>query len=149
VRHRLGCGRTGRNAGGHRDDLHAVRRHCPAFRRRRSCQFCTSLSWARAIVKKVLPPHELRTYIEKTSGAKPSGNVPVSVFVGRSPHTDKLKLAADGLKYGAYRVAYILLVIRSNSGLPEHESVRRLLAVSQGPARLPSSGETAPRPLPR
>ncbi len=57
-----------------------------------------------------LAARELQTYLEKISGAKlsivtePSGNVPISVFVGRSLHTDKLGITGDGLKYGAYRI---------------------------------------------
>ncbi|MCA9116469.1 MAG: DUF4838 domain-containing protein, partial [Planctomycetaceae bacterium] len=57
-----------------------------------------------------LAAHELQTYIEKISGARlpirfePAGNVPVQVYVGRSPHTDRLKVTPDKLKYGAYRM---------------------------------------------
>ena len=53
---------------------------------------------------------ELQNYVEKISGAhlpivtKPTGQV-VRLFVGRSEHTDALKIAADGLKDGAYRIA--------------------------------------------
>src|SRR5687767_3081504 len=57
---------------------------------------------------------ELRTYVEKISGARlpivtapslsgPSGKT-VKLFVGRSPHTDKLGITAEGLEYGAYRI---------------------------------------------
>ena len=57
-----------------------------------------------------LAARELQTYIEKISGAKlgivtePSGEVPVSVFVGRSSHTDRLGIRGEELKYGAYRI---------------------------------------------
>ena len=57
-----------------------------------------------------LAAHELQTCIEKISGAKlsiatqPSDSVPVHVYVGRSPQTDRLKIAADGLRYGAFRM---------------------------------------------
>ena len=57
-----------------------------------------------------LAARELQTYVEKISGPKlgivtePSGKVPVSVFVGRSPHTDKLGITDEELKYGAYRI---------------------------------------------
>ncbi len=57
-----------------------------------------------------LAAQELQLYIEKISGAKldivtePSSDVPVRVFIGRSSHTDKLKISSDGLKDGAYRV---------------------------------------------
>ncbi len=53
---------------------------------------------------------ELQTYVAKISGAKlkivtaPSGEVPVSIFVGRSSYTDKLGVSDAGLKYGAYRI---------------------------------------------
>jgi len=46
-----------------------------------------------------LAAKELQTYIEKISGAKlpivtePSGKVSVSVFVGRSEHTERLLVA--------------------------------------------------------
>jgi len=57
-----------------------------------------------------LAAHELQTYIEKISGAKlpivtaPTEDVPVTIYVGRSPYTDKLKVPADDLKDGAYRI---------------------------------------------
>jgi tetratricopeptide (TPR) repeat protein len=56
-----------------------------------------------------LAAQELQNYVEKISGAhlpivtKPSGNA-VKLFVGRSTHTDSLKVTADGLKDGAYRL---------------------------------------------
>lgn len=52
---------------------------------------------------------ELQAYVEKISGVrlpivtKPSGNA-VKLFVGRSAHTHKLGITAEGLKYGAYRL---------------------------------------------
>ncbi|MFN4260958.1 MAG: DUF4838 domain-containing protein [Gemmataceae bacterium] len=57
-----------------------------------------------------LAAHELRTYVEKMSGARlpivtqPSCDMPVQVYVGRSPHTDRLGITPEGLKYGAYRI---------------------------------------------
>jgi tetratricopeptide (TPR) repeat protein len=57
-----------------------------------------------------LAAHELQTHVEKISGAKltiatqPTSGVPVQVYVGRSPHTDRLKVTPDGLKDGAYRI---------------------------------------------
>ena len=57
-----------------------------------------------------LAAQELRRYVEKISGAKlpivtaPTGGAPVKIYVGRSPHTDRLKVSADGLKCGAYRI---------------------------------------------
>jgi tetratricopeptide (TPR) repeat protein len=58
-----------------------------------------------------LAAYELQTYVEKISGAKlaiatkPTAGVPVQVYIGRSAHTDRLKITADGLRYGAYRIA--------------------------------------------
>jgi hypothetical protein len=52
---------------------------------------------------------DLQTSIEKISGAhlpivtEPSGKA-VKLFVGRSTHTDRLGITAEGLKYGAYRL---------------------------------------------
>jgi len=57
-----------------------------------------------------LAAQELQRYVEKISGAKlhivtaPTGDAPVKVYVGRSLHTDRLKITLDGLKYGAYRI---------------------------------------------
>lgn len=56
-----------------------------------------------------LAAQELQDDIAKMSGARlPIVNVPSTgvthVFVGRSEHTDRLKLSADGLKDGAYRM---------------------------------------------
>lgn len=53
---------------------------------------------------------DLQTYLEKIGGAKlpivtePSGVGMTKLFVGKSSHTDKLHIAADGLKNGAYRI---------------------------------------------
>ena len=53
---------------------------------------------------------ELRTYIEKISGAKlaiataPGPDVPVHIYVGRSAETDRLKITDEGLKCGAFRM---------------------------------------------
>lgn len=52
---------------------------------------------------------ELREYVQKISGARlpivtnPSDKA-VKLYVGRSPHTDRLGITAEGLKYGAYRI---------------------------------------------
>ena len=56
-----------------------------------------------------LAADEMRTYIEKISGARLSivthpTEGTVHVFVGRSPHTDKLGISDEGLKFGAYRI---------------------------------------------
>lgn len=56
-----------------------------------------------------LAAHDLQTYVKKITGAhlpivtKPSNEV-IGVFVGRSEHTDRLKITAEGLKHGAYRI---------------------------------------------
>lgn len=53
---------------------------------------------------------ELRRGIEKISGARlpivtaPSTNLPVKIYVGKSPATEALGVPADGLQYGAYRI---------------------------------------------
>ena len=53
---------------------------------------------------------ELQTYIEKISGANlpivttPDKNIPVHIYVGRSPSTDGLKITDEGLKYGAFKM---------------------------------------------
>ena len=57
-----------------------------------------------------LAAQELRSYVEKISGAqlsigaRPSADVPVRIYVGQSPHTEKLGITAEGLKHGAYRI---------------------------------------------
>jgi len=56
-----------------------------------------------------LAAHELRTYIGKITGAtlpivtQPTDG-PVHLFVGRSPHTEKLGISDEKLEYGAYRI---------------------------------------------
>jgi len=57
-----------------------------------------------------LAAHELQTYVKKISGArlpivfKPSEDVPVAIYVGRSSHTKRLHISAADLKHGAYRI---------------------------------------------
>ena len=57
-----------------------------------------------------LAAHELRGQIEKISGARlpivtrPSGSMPIQVFVGRSTHTDALQITPHELRHGAYRI---------------------------------------------
>src|SRR3954471_19615169 len=57
-----------------------------------------------------LAAHDLRTYVEKISGARlpittqPTAGVPVQIYIGGSPQTDRLKATAEGLKFGAYRI---------------------------------------------
>jgi hypothetical protein len=52
---------------------------------------------------------DLQAYVQKITGARlpivtePGGKA-VKLFVGRSPHTDRLGVTAEGLKYGAYRL---------------------------------------------
>ncbi len=53
---------------------------------------------------------DLQTFVQKMSGARlpivtePSGRA-VKLFVGRSEHTDRLGVTAEGLKFGAYRIS--------------------------------------------
>ena len=60
-----------------------------------------------------LAAQELQMYVEKISGAKlpivtePSGDLPVRIYVGQSPHTEKLGITADGLEHGAYRIVSV------------------------------------------
>ncbi len=57
-----------------------------------------------------LAAQELQKYVEKISGAKlnivtePSGKLPVSIFIGRSPHTEQRDITDADLKFGAYRI---------------------------------------------
>lgn len=57
-----------------------------------------------------LAAQDLQTYVEKISGAhlpivtKPGADSLARIYVGRSEHTDRLKIAAEGLKDGAYRM---------------------------------------------
>lgn len=57
-----------------------------------------------------LAARELQTYVAKISGAtlpivtEPTGDAPLNVYVGQSPHTEALGITADGLQFGAYRI---------------------------------------------
>ena len=57
-----------------------------------------------------LAAQELQDDIKTLSGARlpivtqPSEGV-AAVYVGRSEHTDRLKISTEGLKYGAYRIS--------------------------------------------
>ncbi len=57
-----------------------------------------------------LAAQELQLYVEKIAGARlpiatePSADAPVKVYVGQSPHTERLNVTAAGLKDGAYRI---------------------------------------------
>src|SRR5690606_34697936 len=56
-----------------------------------------------------LAAHELQTYIKKISGAhlpivtEPTAGA-TQIFLGRSPHADKLGVTGADLKFGAYRM---------------------------------------------
>ena len=57
-----------------------------------------------------LAARDLQVYVDKITGAKLNivskpGTQPVKIYVGRSPHTDRLGITDEGLKYGAYRIA--------------------------------------------
>ena len=53
---------------------------------------------------------ELKTYVARISGAqlpvttRPSRGVPVQIYVGKSIHTDRFGVTAEGLKHGAFRM---------------------------------------------
>ncbi len=53
---------------------------------------------------------ELQTYLEEISGARlpvgvePADDYPVTIYVGRSEHTEKLGLTDEGLEHGAFRM---------------------------------------------
>ncbi len=53
---------------------------------------------------------ELQRHIEKISGARlpiatdPGGDLPVRIYVGRSPATERLGISDENLHYGAYRI---------------------------------------------
>ncbi|HPN84554.1 MAG TPA: DUF4838 domain-containing protein [Victivallales bacterium] len=54
---------------------------------------------------------ELQHFIQKMSGARlpivnsPDASVPVKIYVGKSPETEKLGIKTDDLKYGAFKIA--------------------------------------------
>ena len=51
---------------------------------------------------------ELQTYVARISGAQlpivtePAEGFPVKVYIGRSPHTDRLGITGEGLRHGAF-----------------------------------------------
>jgi hypothetical protein len=57
-----------------------------------------------------LAAQELQTYLEKISGAhlpivtQPAGEGIAKIYVGRSEHTDRLRIDVEGLKDGAFRM---------------------------------------------
>jgi len=71
---------------------------------------------------------DLQQYVEKITGAKlpivtaPTDGVPVQIYVGKSPHTDRLKISCDDLKHGAYRMVsgdnWLALIGRDRRGDP-------------------------------
>ena len=88
---------------------------------------CTSLSAESFIVKDGQPraeivvadrparmarlaAEELRTYVEKITGGKlpigtkPTDGIPIRIYVGKSSHTDRLKINDEGLRHGAFRM---------------------------------------------
>ena len=58
-----------------------------------------------------LAAFELQRYLHKITKTRlpivhePTDGTPVQIYVGRSEHTDKLGVNAEGLQYGAYRIA--------------------------------------------
>ncbi|MFA7160258.1 MAG: DUF4838 domain-containing protein, partial [Kiritimatiellia bacterium] len=58
-----------------------------------------------------LAASNLQEYVSKMTGAMlpvtnaPDKNIPVKIYVGKSKFTDELKLSADGLAHGAFRMA--------------------------------------------
>ncbi|MFN0195163.1 MAG: DUF4838 domain-containing protein, partial [Planctomycetaceae bacterium] len=76
-----------------------------------------------------LAAEELQLHIEKMSGAKlpistlPSKKVPVQIYIGRSPHTDRLKIDDEGLKHGAFRMVagknYLVLLGHDSDFAPK------------------------------
>jgi len=81
-----------------------------------------------------LAADDLQNYVQKMSGARlpivtePSGNA-VKLFVGRSRHTDELGITAEGLKYGAYRLAsgddWIVFIGQDTDFVPREPWPRR------------------------
>ena len=77
---------------------------------------CDGMATAEIIIADEAPPtvrlaaRDLQMYVEKMSGARlpivasPSKDVPVRVYVGKSPGTERLKISSDDLRHGAYRI---------------------------------------------
>ena len=87
------------------------------------------------------PPHmvklaaeELQNYVAKITGAKvpivtaPSKDCPVQVYVGKSAHTDQLKISDEGLKYGAFKMIsgknYLVLLGHDSDFTPKDPHLR-------------------------
>lgn len=75
-----------------------------------------------------LAAQQLQDYVEKISGAhlpivtQPGGARAAPIYVGRSEHTDRLGITADGLRDGAYRIAsgdgWVVLIGRDTEFTP-------------------------------
>ncbi len=75
-----------------------------------------------------LAASELQHYVAKLSGATlpvvtaPTAGCPVQVYVGRSEHTDRLRVTDDGLLYGAFRMVsgpnWLVLLGRDRDFVP-------------------------------
>jgi len=76
-----------------------------------------------------LATEELQTYVRRITGAKlaivtePTGDVPVQVYVGKSPYTERLRILCDDLKHGAYRMVsgdnWLVLIGSDNQWKPK------------------------------
>jgi hypothetical protein len=83
-----------------------------------------------------LAAEELQTYVEKITGARlpitnaPGRDVPVQVYVGKSAHTDRLKVTEDGLKYGAFKIVSgrntLVLLGRDTDFVPKEPWMRSI-----------------------
>jgi len=81
-----------------------------------------------------LATEELQTHVEKITGAKlaivtePTGDVPVKVYVGKSPHTDRLGISDEGLDDGAFRMVsgenYLVLLGHDSDFTPREPWLR-------------------------
>ena len=92
-----------------------------------------------------LAAQELQDSIAKMSGAKlpivmtPSADVPVQIYVGRSEHTDRLKVTTDGLKDGAFRIVsgdrWLVLIGEDSEFTPIEPWARNNTEIVPGRAR--------------
>jgi len=81
-----------------------------------------------------LAAEELQSYVEKITGARlpvtttPSKDVPVHIYVGNSPYTERLKVNDEGLKHGAFRMVsgrnWLALVGRDSDFTPPEPYLR-------------------------
>ena len=74
-----------------------------------------------------LAARDLQDYVEKITGAKlkitsEPGGLPMKVYVGESGHTQRLGIATDELKHGAYRIVsggnWLVLIGRDSNFTP-------------------------------